>query len=286
MIDIIIPAYNCSKTLGRALASLAAQTDDDFTCTIVDDCSTENLEGIVETYRSLLKDLRYIRKEVNGGAGMARQTGIDNTDGEWIAFLDSDDVYMPYTVEVFKLIIKNNPDMNLLHSTFLQQQIVDGKHGYISMAKGYTWMHGKIYRREFIEKYGIRFKPEFANWADDSNFNSQCSELTDTVINELPMYVWTDTAGSLTRADPNAGRKKLDTLMRAMIDSAESVLRYKNEIGHLKNTINNIDEMIRVSETPLTDQERDDYNRLVEIYQKHGIKPTPQPQKRRGIFRR
>lgn len=50
MINIIIPAYNCSNTLGRTLASLVAQTDQNFEVIIVDDCSVENIYFIVEDY--------------------------------------------------------------------------------------------------------------------------------------------------------------------------------------------------------------------------------------------
>lgn len=283
MVDVIIPAYNCAKTLGRTLASLAAQTDSDFSVTVVDDCSSESLEGIVETYRELLKDLRYIRRAENGGAGIARQTGIDETDGEWITFVDADDILMPYAIEVFKIIIENNPDMNVLHSTFLQQQIEDGKHGYISLTRGFTWLHGKLYRRDFLNRYEISFSEEFPNWADDSYFNSQCSELSAITMNELPMYVWTDTANSLTRKDADSGRRNVDVLMRAMIKSAEKVLRYKDSIGHIGNTISNIDALMAKSETPMNDKERESYVRLCEIYEQYGVK-TPKP--KRKLFAR
>lgn len=282
-IDVIIPAYNCSKTLGRTLASLAAQTDNDFRLTIVDDCSTEDINPIVHRFRGLIKDIRVIRKSANEGAGMARQTGIDKTDGEWITFVDADDVLMPYAIEVFKIIIENNPDMNVLHSAFLQQSVND--HEYLLMTRGYTWMHGKLYRRKFLEKYGIRNAKEFTNWADDSYFNSQCTELTELTMNELPMYVWCDVAGSLTRTDDAAGRKNLKVLIDAMITAGEHTLRFKDEIGHIGNTIRNIDNMLLQSGKPLTAAEQESYNKLRDMYEKHGMRKPPE-RKRHRTFRR
>ena len=64
MINVIIPAYNCSKTLGRTLASLVAQTDQNFEVIIIDDCSTENIKNIIDDYNNKLKII-YIRNENN-----------------------------------------------------------------------------------------------------------------------------------------------------------------------------------------------------------------------------
>ena len=83
MIDVIIPAYNCSKTLGRTLSSLVAQTDNDFNVIIVDDCSTEDLEPTVNGFKSLL-NIKYIKNDTNMGAGMSRQVGMDNSFSKFV----------------------------------------------------------------------------------------------------------------------------------------------------------------------------------------------------------
>jgi glycosyltransferase involved in cell wall biosynthesis len=71
MIDIIIPAYNCSKTLYKTLSSLETQTDNNFKVIVVDDCSTEDIASIIKEKQSHL-NITYIRKEKNEGCGMAR----------------------------------------------------------------------------------------------------------------------------------------------------------------------------------------------------------------------
>ena len=64
MIDVIIPAYNCSRTLAKTLSSLVAQTDNNFNVIVVDDCSTEDLETIVNSFKNLL-NITYIKNETN-----------------------------------------------------------------------------------------------------------------------------------------------------------------------------------------------------------------------------
>ena len=97
MINVIIPAYNCSKTLGRTLASLVAQTDQNFEVIIVDDCSTENIKNIIDDYSNKLKII-YIRNKKNIGCGMSRKVGFDNATQKFIIFLDLDECFMHYKV--------------------------------------------------------------------------------------------------------------------------------------------------------------------------------------------
>lgn len=119
MINVIIPAYNCRATLNRTLSSLVAQTDNQFETIVVDDCSTEDIKSIVDEYTSKL-NIIYIRNEKNLGCGMTRQVGIDSATQKFITFLDSDDMFMPYTVEMFNSVIEANPNTQYLHTHFYQ----------------------------------------------------------------------------------------------------------------------------------------------------------------------
>lgn len=292
MIDVIIPAYNASKTLGRALASLAAQTDTDFRVTVVDDCSEWDehcaMVRAVTAYQNQKLNVDIVTRGENGGPGMARQLGIDVTDGEWLTFLDADDVMMPYAIEAFKVIIGNNPRMNMLHSSFYKQcKRPDGGVDLVEVKRGFTWMHGKLYRRSFLEKYAICNDARFSMWADDSYFNAQCSELTPVVMNELPMMIYTDTENSITNISETAGRENMLTLMQAMYEAGLHTLKHKDTIGHLHNTLANIDKSVAESGVPLNTEEQVWYNQLREMYDKHGIKPQQsEPQRRKRLFKR
>lgn len=240
MINVIIPAYNCSATLGRTLASLVAQTDPDFSVIIVDDCSTEDLRPIVNDYESKLH-IEYIRKPENQGCGMARQTGIDNATASHFTFLDADDIFMPYAVEVFNEHIKANPRCEYVHSFFYEQTVTrEGNPAYLLHKDGFVWCHGKLYSAEAVKRWGIRNRPEI-RWADDSFFNSMCSELLKMEIIPQPMAIWTNTKTSAMRkVDPLRDRATVKDFLHAMLLSCEFVAKRKEHVEHVPVTVDYI----------------------------------------------
>ena len=247
MINVIIPAYNCRATLGRTLSSLVAQTDPNFEVIIVDDCSTEDLKSIVDDYTNKL-NIIYIRNEQNLGCGMSRQVGIDNATQKFITFLDSDDMFMPYTVETFNSIIEANPDTEYLHSYFYEQIVIDNNPAIYLWKDNYTACHGKLYNVELIKKYGIRNSP-LVKWADDSFFNSMCSELMDMSIINVPTVLWTNNKNSIMRRqDIERDASVKEDFLNAMLLSAEFVLKQKGHIDHLQNTIQDIIKRMSLNE--------------------------------------
>lgn len=239
MINVIIPAYNCRTTLGRTFSSLVAQTDLNFEVIIVDDCSTEDIKSIVDDYCDKL-NIVYIRNEQNLGCGMSRQVGIDNATQKFITFLDSDDMFMPYTIETFNSIIEANPDTEYLHSYFYEQIVIDNNPAIYLWKDNYTACHGKLYNAELIKKYGIRNSP-LVKWADDSFFNSMCSELMNMSIINVPTVLWTNNKNSIMRRqDVERDASVKEDFLNAMLLSAEFVLKQKGHIDHLQNTIEGI----------------------------------------------
>lgn len=236
MINIIIPAYNCCATLGRTLSSLTAQTDTDFEVIVVDDCSTENIKAIVDDYSDKL-NIIYIRNKKNLGCGMTRQVGIDNATQKFITFLDSDDMFMPYTVETFNSIIKANPNVEYVHSYFYEQIETNGNPALILRKDGFMWCHGKLYNIDFINKFGIKNSPS-VRWADDSYFNSMCSELLEMQLIRLPMYLWCNNKNSIVRReDPERDSAVRLDFLAAMLESIKFVRQYKSHVDHLDMTI-------------------------------------------------
>lgn len=90
-ISVVIAAYNASATLGRAIQSVLNQTRPADEIIVVDDGSTD---GTADTARQFGSRIRLI-SQPNGGASVARNTGIQNACGDWIAFLDADDEWLP-----------------------------------------------------------------------------------------------------------------------------------------------------------------------------------------------
>lgn len=247
MINIIIPAYNCNATLGRTLSSLVAQTDMNFEVIIVDDCSTEDIKLIVDDYSNKL-NIVYIRNEQNLGCGMTRQVGIDNATQKFITFLDSDDMFMPYTVETFNSIIETNPNIEYLHSHFYEQIVIDGNPALFLWKDNYTACHGKLYNVELIRKYNIRNSP-LVKWADDSFFNSMCSELMQMSTICIPTVLWVNNKTSIMRRqDPERDVKIKDDFLNAMLLSAEFVLERKGYVEHLQHTIERMTKEVSLDE--------------------------------------
>jgi glycosyltransferase involved in cell wall biosynthesis len=97
LISIIIPTYNRAHIIGRALQSVANQTLQDFEIIIVDDASTDNTTEVVEQFGN--PHVRYLQHHENRFAGAARNTGMEAATGKYIAFLDSDDAWLPDKLE-------------------------------------------------------------------------------------------------------------------------------------------------------------------------------------------
>lgn len=102
--SVIVPAFNRTDLLRQALQSVFRQDFRDFEVIVVDDGSTEDLSALIEEYRDRVTFLR----QVNCGPGAARNRGAAASRGEYLALLDSDDVWFPWTLAVFFQIIQQH----------------------------------------------------------------------------------------------------------------------------------------------------------------------------------
>lgn len=98
-VSIIIPTYNRAYCIRRSIDSILAQTYKDFELIIVDDGSTDETEQIIAEYISSNPAIRYIKTPSNGGVSAARNLGMKEALGEYIAFQDSDDYWLPDKLE-------------------------------------------------------------------------------------------------------------------------------------------------------------------------------------------
>ncbi|MFC6733586.1 glycosyltransferase [Haladaptatus sp. DYSN1] len=96
-VSVVIPTYNRSEEVTHAIDSVLAQTYDDFELLVVDDGSTDDTEEVVTSYDD--DRVKFIEHEENQGAPAARNTGIEHAEGEYVAFLDSDDEWLPLKLE-------------------------------------------------------------------------------------------------------------------------------------------------------------------------------------------
>jgi len=109
-VSIIIPTHNRSDLLPRAIRSVLNQTYPDIECIVVDDASTDGTPGLLQRMAADEPRLSYYRHEQSRYAGGARNTGIKHAKGDFIAFLDDDDIYLPEKIERQLALAEQFPD--------------------------------------------------------------------------------------------------------------------------------------------------------------------------------
>jgi glycosyltransferase involved in cell wall biosynthesis len=130
LISIIIPVYNVEKYLENCLNSVINQSYANLEIILVDDGSTDNSSKICDEYKKKDDRIKIIHKK-NGGLSEARNIGIENSNGKYITFIDSDDtVELNYLEYLYKLIIENDADMSVCYFN-----IVNGKIKKISLSE-------------------------------------------------------------------------------------------------------------------------------------------------------
>ena len=171
MVSVIIPSYNREKTIGKAAKSVLDQTYSDLELIIVDDGSTDRTKEAVEAIGD--PRVRYVPQE-NGGACVARNHGIDEAKGEYIAFQDSDDVWHSDKLERQMAVFEREPDAGIVccrtrcvrmdGSSF--SSMTDVGDGFLTQARGPFGISTQtlLMKREVTEK--VRFDPKVTRYQD------------------------------------------------------------------------------------------------------------------------
>lgn len=159
MISVIVPVYNTGNRLSRCIESVICQTYKAFELILVDDGSTDNSLAICQQYAKNDKRIKVIHQE-NSGASSARNTGINESIGSWITFIDSDDYIEPTYLAFFK----NDADISL------QGIVEDNKvrcfqENYYQSELGHHFFkerhiygpYCKLYNKNIIRRNNIRF---------------------------------------------------------------------------------------------------------------------------------
>lgn len=106
LVSIIMPTYNCAKFIKETIESVISQTYENWELVIIDDCSNDNTEEVVASFND--KRIKYYRLEKNSGAAIARTTAMKMAKGNYMAFLDSDDLWKKDKLEKQLEFMKNN----------------------------------------------------------------------------------------------------------------------------------------------------------------------------------
>lgn len=98
-VSIITPTYNCARFIEETIKSVQVQTFTDWEMIISDDCSTDNTKEVIAPYLASDSRIKYICNDKNSGAAITRNNALRIASGRWIAFLDSDDLWLPEKLE-------------------------------------------------------------------------------------------------------------------------------------------------------------------------------------------
>ena len=215
MISVIIPMHNSAATIERCLASVMKQSYKDTEMIVIDDGSTDDGAQIVIDLSKKDSRIKYIWQE-NGGVSAARNHGLEEAQGEWICFIDSDDeVEEEYLSSLYLSIVKTNSDIAMCG---YREVRADGVTEYLLSEKEMTSLTGdmskdfetlrqfalspwmKIFRKEKIEKIHLRFCENMV-LAEDIYFNYHYYSLCKTVsfVNRA-QYIYYRTDSGLSKA--------------------------------------------------------------------------------------
>jgi teichuronic acid biosynthesis glycosyltransferase TuaG len=128
-ISIITPSYNSSRFISQTIESVLNQTYKNWEMIIVDDKSLDNSNTIVEEYIKKDNRIKLIKLNKNIGAAMARNKALEIAQGRYIAFLDSDDIWMPSKLEVqIKFMQENNYPISFTSYKIIDENGIDNNH--------------------------------------------------------------------------------------------------------------------------------------------------------------
>jgi len=238
VISVIVPVYKVEPYIHRCVDSILRQSYADFELILVDDGSPDNCGAICDDYAA--KDDRiHVIHQQNGGLSAARNAGIDwvmeNSDSQWLAFIDSDDwVHKDYLKILYLSALRNKTGISVCDmartDVFLEDhEIDDWNVSCLDSERAYVEYYGmclaawrKLYRRSLFES--LRF-PEGKLHEDCYITHIPLFEAGSVTVCDVPLYYYYTNPGSITRM--KWSEKRLEEL-----DSHELRARWLKEHGY------------------------------------------------------
>lgn len=257
-VSVIIPLYNKAEWVKRAIDSVLSQTFQDFEIVIVDDGSTDGGDKIVEKINDAR--IKFIRQH-NAGAAAARNTGITNSKGQWIAFLDADDVWLPDNLMSHIGLLKKHPTIEW-STGFSNRRLSDGTLNEVSFKKNSRQLfRGGVIADSFIfvcnggglDTDGVMIRKKIFDRVGLMDTNLKTAEDVDmwlrialeyprlAHLNKAVAEYYIDTAGSLIKSQNysysdypllNFLNKHIGLLKKVEGQRYKSLMRLFNEFIH------------------------------------------------------
>ena len=205
MLSIIVPVYQAENYLKDCLDSILKQTYTDFELILVDDGSTDSSPEICDSYAILDSRVRVIHQN-NGGQAYARNVGLEHAKGQYVGFVDNDDVVLD---NLFNVLVDNSQkvdadisavsyirideDGNKEHVKHTHNEYIyfnyDGVKEILERDKLDIYVWTKIYKKEFLDVNNIRF--ESGRSDEDILFNFKAFTLSKiSIFQDTPLYIY------------------------------------------------------------------------------------------------
>lgn len=213
LVSIIIPVYNVEKYLKSCLNSIFSQAYDNYEVIAVDDGATDNSGKILDEYAKKYNNLRVVHKRRNAGSLLARKDGLNMSKGEYIMFVDADDILNSSAVEILMMYILNDSDAEVVIADFdrnntnidmdraslpeaasIDRYVLFERINQRNAAK-YETVWGKLLKKGLFSD--VKFLP--FTYSEDVAVMSQIYDKAKKVIEiNLPLYHWLIREGQLT----------------------------------------------------------------------------------------
>ena len=235
LVSVIMPTYNRRNYIRESLDSVLAQDFFDFEVIVVDDGSTDGTEEVVRPYQDRI---RYIRQE-NRGAGAARNIGIRKARGQYIAFMDSDDLSKPHHLKCLSSFLDRNPECAMVvgNGGYLggkyrnRSTIISSKRVKRLEQRGVTVkelfdgrvvrLQGTMTRKSVLEEVGML--DEWFRLSYDLDLALRIVKNHQIGFINQEIYLWRPHGDNISSNDELRSRENLRALEKLAVDFPEGV---------------------------------------------------------------
>lgn len=238
-VSVIVPVYNIEPYLRECIESILRQSYTDFEVLLVDDGSTDSSGAICDEYAE--KDSRVkVFHKANGGVSSARNLGLENAKGEWVAFVDSDDwlernylsVFMQMSLEIansdiiISYLKKYTTASEFLLPTEQYEGVISVENILLLFSEchleRYTYLHSKFFKKIFIDKWKLRFDEKMPMGEDHAFLYSFLLKVYKIYVLKEANYNYRYVAGGASKRLYSLdtefyGYNKIHTLISRMI---------------------------------------------------------------------
>lgn len=207
-VSVIIPTYNCASFINEAIESIINQSYQDLEVIVIDDGSNDDTDKVLKPYMNRIK---YIYQE-NKGVAIARNVGIRAAKGEYIAFLDSDDIWYPEKLKIQTEILDSHQNVGLVYSDVnifggkvktsvlkdKNKAILSGKiFDSLLLGKFYICCSSVIFRKSYIEKVGLF--DESLKTCEDLDMWLRITRECDAIFIDNPLVQYRSHSANITK---------------------------------------------------------------------------------------